>query len=334
MKVILNTISLDSAPELPALLTSVVGKVDGIVMVDGGSKDGTVDILQEWSTQHPDVRVACLIEPWKDDFAAQRNLCLSMTRQIFGSKADGTADDGTADDGTAADVWVLMIDTDDTLKDFDRPYLEDVVKECGVESMLVHMDNGNAPYTITQFFRLTDEVKWTNPIHEYIQCKGTKASLPAGKLTLKRGRSKRHNADPFRNIRIGRKFVEQSPCDRRGRFYLARDLFECGSAPYMQRIAEAEGHLRTYMALPGSFVDQDRLARLLLCRIMWDTGRSDEARKYMLDSLMDDPDNKSAYEALANMTDKSHSDFWGRLAEVAQGRCVLSHHAKLPQRRG
>ena len=102
----------------------------------------------------------------------------------------------------------------------------------------------------------------------------------------------------------------------------------------MQRMAEAEGHLRTYMALPGSFVDQDRLARLLLCRIMWDTGRSDEARKYMLDSLMDDPNNKSAYEALANMTDEPQSGVWGRLAEAAQGRCVVSHRTRLPQRRG
>jgi len=322
-KTIANIISFNSAPELPALLQSLEsGKIDALVAVDGGSSDGTLDILNAWEKRNPNIKVVTHTEPWKDDFAHQRNICLSITRKMLHDT-----------DEKDKEVWVLMIDTDDTLSAFDRPYLEGVIQNSNVVALLVNMDNGNAPYKAIQFFKLTEESEWCNPIHEYIKYNGEKKEVPLEKLSIKRGRSKQHNDDPLRNVRIGHVFVEKCPADRRARFYLARDLFECGIIPHEQRMAEAEGHLRVYMSLPGSYIEQERLAKLLLCRIMWDSGRLEEARKYMFDTLMNDPDNRSAYEALANMeSDEIKHCVWQRLAQLAQGRCVFSHTSKLPQK--
>lgn len=322
-KIVANVISFNSAPELSTMLQSLEGgKIDALVVVDGGSTDKTVDILNAWAKRNTSVKVVCAVEEWKDDFAHQRNLCLSLTRQMLSDTGD-----------TDKDVWVLMIDTDDSLSAFNRFYLEGVIQNSNVVALLVNMDNGNAPYKAIQFFKLTEESEWCNPIHEYIKYNGEKKEVPLEKLSIKRGRSKQHNDDPLRNVRIGHAFVEKCPIDRRARFYLARDLFECTVIPNAQRMAEAEGHLRIYMSLPGSYIEQERLAKLLLCRIMWDSGRLEEARKYMLDTLMNDPDNRSAYEALANMeSDEIKHCVWQRLAQLAQGRCVFSHTSKLPQK--
>lgn len=299
MKIIANLICLNSAPELPTLLESLKGRVDGIVAVDGGSTDATVDMLNDWGmvTGTP---VLVKTNAWPDDFGAQRNLCLNITRAEYGLASP------------ANDVWVLMIDCDDTLTEFDRDVLEKACAGFAVSGLMVRMDNGNGFFFVVQFFRLNADARWVNPIHEYLETKGPKGMPPTGSLTIKRGRSAQHDSDPLRNVRIGRRFVEQNAEDSRGRFYLGRDTMECDAIPLQQRRAEAEGHLRAYLALNTGFITQDRYALLLLVRLLSDMGRYEEARKLLLDWIAKDPDNKSAYEAMSRLTTGKEAGVWHR----------------------
>ena len=320
MKIIANLICLDSAPELPDLLASLKGNVDAVVAIDGGSTDNTVGILENWG-RDSGVPVTCRVNPWPDDFAQQRNLCLDVTRATYPPDAD-------------TDVWVLMIDTDDKLVEFDRVFAEDAARKAGVGGLMCRMDNSNGFFHVLQFFRLTPESRWENPIHEYVTISGPRGLPPAGKLTIKRGYSSRHAKDPERNVRIGRRFVEASPNNSRGRFYLARDLIECGVLPKQSRMAEAEGHLRAYLAMTTNFVEQDRYARLMMVRLLCDNGRVAEAREMLLQSLAKDPDNRSCYEALARISDGKESDVWQRLAASAEGSCVMPYASRLPEKAG
>ena len=306
MKIIANLICLNSAPELPELLESLKGRVDGLVAVDGGSTDDTVGILNAWAAD-AGIPVTVKSNRWPDDFGLQRNLCLNVTRVEYGMATE------------EEDIWVLMIDSDDTLAEFDRAYLEKATQQCGIAALLVRMDNSNGFFNVVQFFRLTPNVLWQNPIHEFVIVGGPKGLPPVGTLTIKRGRSNQHDNDPERNIRIGRRFVEACPKDTRARFYMARDLLECEPVPTEQRRAESEGHLRAYLALGGEFLTQDRYARLLLVRLLCDSGRHAEARSIILESLATDPDNKSAYEALACISEEKESGVWHRLAASAEG---------------
>ena len=316
MKIVANIICLDSEPELPALLASLKGKVDAVVAIDGGSADKTVEILTKWGRRSK-TPVTCRVNPWPDDFAAQRNLCLDVTRVVHGI-------------GNANDVWVLMIDSDDTLAEFDRVFIEEAAAKTGISGLMCKMDNGNGFFHVQQFFRLTREAVWKNPIHEYVSTAGSKGLPPAGKLTIKRGRSARHDRDPDRNVRIGRRFVETAPANSRARFYLARDLLECEALPQHARRAEAEGHIRAYLAMNTRIVEQDRYALLLLVRLLCDCDRGAEARELLLRSIEKDPDNRSCYEALARLSDKPESGVWQRLAAAAEGGCILPYGSRLP----
>ena len=320
MKILINLICQNSAPELLALLETIKGRTDGLVAVDGGSHDDTVAILKKWG-EETGIPVHVKTNPWPDDFAVQRNMCLNVTRAEYGIASP------------TDDIWVLMIDDDDTLVEFDRDQIEKLIAaNTGICGLMTHMDNENGFFDVLQFFRLTADVSWRNPIHEFVKTEGPKGLPPTGTLTTKRGRSAKHEADPERNIRIGRRFVESSPLDPRGRFYLSRDLLECPAIPIVQRYAEAEGHLRFYLALNTGFPAQDRYARLLLAKLLCDSGRAAEARKMMIESLERDPDNRSAYEAIGRMTEGKLAGVWQRLAAAAEGSCILPYGSKLPEK--
>lgn len=323
MKIIANLICLDSEPELPTLLKSLEGRVDAVVAIDGGSQDKTVELLSSWG-QSTGIPVHVLCFPWPDDFAEQRNRALDLTRSIYGASTD------------AAPIWILMIDTDDELVEFDRAFIE---KSCLPEKRLTglqcKMDNGNGFFFVTQFFTLTRNAIWEGPIHEAISVPGVKGLPPDGVLTIKRGRSARHDLDPERNVRIGRRAVEAAPQDTRQRFYLARDLMECDALPEWQRKAEAEGHLRIYLfALKSNYPAQDRYALLLLVNLLVETGRLNEARELLLKSIAEDPENRSAFEALGRLTAGKSGEAWSRLAAAASGNCVLPYGSQLPKQVG
>ena len=131
MKIIVNLICQNSEPQLPAYLESLKGRIDGIVAVDGGSTDHTVEVLETWGREN-NVSVRVKSSPWPDDFARQRNVALNVTRVEYGAASPEN------------DIWILVIDDDDTLSEFDRPTLEEMLaKNPEVCGLLCRMDNGN-----------------------------------------------------------------------------------------------------------------------------------------------------------------------------------------------
>jgi len=76
----------DDASVLPRCLSSIVGLVDEIIIVDTGSKDNSIEIAKSYGAQ-------VLEDPWQDDFARPRNIGLE--------KAQGQ--------------WILVMDPDEIL---------------------------------------------------------------------------------------------------------------------------------------------------------------------------------------------------------------------------
>lgn len=61
-------------------LTVVLPHVDSVTVVDGGSTDGTIPYMRNWSSREPKLRY--FIHPWRDDFPAQRNNYLARVAEI------------------------------------------------------------------------------------------------------------------------------------------------------------------------------------------------------------------------------------------------------------
>lgn len=76
----------DEETMLPACLASVAGVVDEIVLVDTGSRDGTLALARAAGAR-------VFEQPWSDDFSAPRNLAIAESRGD----------------------WVLVLDADERL---------------------------------------------------------------------------------------------------------------------------------------------------------------------------------------------------------------------------
>ena len=94
-------VTQDRAPLLPRLLANLAPAVDEIVVVDGGSRDDSLEILRA----HPAVR--CGVRAF-DNITRQKNHAISLARGD----------------------WVLVVDTDELLSDSLRAALPGLVRAC------------------------------------------------------------------------------------------------------------------------------------------------------------------------------------------------------------
>jgi glycosyltransferase involved in cell wall biosynthesis len=85
-------IALDEEEYIARAIKSVNGIADEIIVIDGGSKDGTVRITNEFP------KVKCFVRQWDDDYSTQRNFAISKSQYewIFSLDCDEFIDEYVA----------------------------------------------------------------------------------------------------------------------------------------------------------------------------------------------------------------------------------------------
>jgi glycosyltransferase involved in cell wall biosynthesis len=140
-------IVLNEEKFLKRSLTNVSPYVDEVVIVDGGSTDKTLEIAKS-------LGVRIIQSPWKEDFAAQRNISLKH----------------------ATKDWILVIDADEV---YEKKLLEElrslVNNNIGVDAFAFPRKNyidGKLtdvyPDRQTRFFKRDKRIRYTRPLHEQI----------------------------------------------------------------------------------------------------------------------------------------------------------------------
>lgn len=161
MTLALVAIVLDEVKYLPrwwASLQIALYAFDEIVVVDGGSSDGTVDLLKQYE-QQASGKMRTFEHPFGGHFARQRNF---------------------ASDKTTAD-WLLFLDADELLSTPLSNGLRELIRGADVDGVdcigLPRLNFHDDRLQTSEGYRGLDyqyrlhrrSVHWTNPVHEVVE---------------------------------------------------------------------------------------------------------------------------------------------------------------------
>ncbi len=195
---------------LGTLLSQVLPIIEEVIVVDTGSTDGTLELLQELVVKHSNLKLHHF--DWIDDFSAARNYSFSL----------------------ATKEWLYWVDGDDQiipdeLKQFKENNLvrEDV--DCWLLNYVYSSTPDGAPQLTLareRFIRRSRNPMWTGAIHESIPIYHMKHEFSAA-MTIYHQRDKCGKTfDYNRNKRILGKEYEKNPNDARTAFYYGKELFD------------------------------------------------------------------------------------------------------------
>jgi tetratricopeptide (TPR) repeat protein len=131
----------DEARFIGDCLTSVVGVVDEIVVVDTGSTDETPEIARRFGAR-------VVEHPWREDFAEARNVSLQLARG----------------------EWILYIDADERLADNDRTTVEGLLRDADEIAfrVLLRPMRDTTPYREYRLWRNDPRIRFEGIIHERV----------------------------------------------------------------------------------------------------------------------------------------------------------------------
>lgn len=263
----------DEMRTIEAVLQSLRGAVDEVIVVDTGSTDGTTDIARANN-------VKVYEYPWTGDFSAARNFALSKVTS----------------------EWVLWVDGDEVLfdEDLSAPRLAAGLFDSRAESTIIRIGQFNLisgrvepNYDMSRMFAKRSGFIWHGRIHEQV---GPPEGVLSAVVTRPAVRIRvRHDGyDPAimsekgklaRNIELLKKSVEDDPTDIASWGFLGRELSLAGQFEEAVRALEKVEELR------GQFPYYGRLNEVRTYRIetLQKLGRQDAALRVADMAVQEDP---------------------------------------------
>lgn len=140
-------IVLNEEKLLKRSLANVSPYVDEIIIVDGGSTDKTLEIAKSFKAH-------VIHSPWKEDFAAQRNMALKHAKKD----------------------WILVIDADETYEKKLLQELQSLARNnIGIDAFAFPRKNyidgtqtSAYPDRQTRFFKRDTKIRYERPLHEMV----------------------------------------------------------------------------------------------------------------------------------------------------------------------
>lgn len=278
---------------LPRCLESIK-ELDEIVIVDGGSKDKTLEIAQKYTDK-------IFHFPWCDNFAKSRNE----------AKSHATGD------------WILSIDADELLHDVSKVReaveLAEARGALAVDCMLIAEDDKQrTPFP--RLFKNVPEVWWEGAAHNHISILGEKI----GDVRITFGYSPAHYDDPNRTFRILKKAVEEKPDSVRERFYLGREYW------YRQDYENCVKTMGEYVQR-SRFLAEKAEAFYIMAMCYFKMGMGEDARDACLQAIKCNPHFKEAVLYMATLCGKGsgndkwehNASWWEKAAELCDNSNVL-----------
>jgi len=227
---------------IAGLMDDVCPVLESVIVVDTGSTDGTLAILEEKKNQYPNLQVYHYT--WNDNFSDARNYSFSLA--------------GDAD-------WIFWVDGDDRvaqepLKTFKNNILDNPNVDAWILPYVYSKYPDGSPQTYLsreRFLRKSKGPKWIGAIHETVDI------FPLRQMNYD-GVKIEHNRDgkfidPKRNLKILAKEFDKDPNNHRTAYYYAKELFD-----HIDPIATEK--LVHFINLPFKYWDDEIGARFRLAK--------------------------------------------------------------------
>lgn len=222
-----------------------------IVIVDTGSTDGTVEMVQRWKKTSLNVELHYF--KWIDDFAAARNFSFYLAKQDYILWLD--ADDFV--EASALENFLLHVQSKPTVECWTLDYIYSTLPDGSPWSTL----------TRERLIKRSCNPKWLGAIHECIPLNFQQVEHYSSlKVVHKRTTIK----DAGRNLRILESEFAKNRNDPRTAYYYGKELFDSVNRKCIEI-------LEHYLTLPGRFYDDEVNARFRLGMTYNADGRYAEA---------------------------------------------------------
>jgi tetratricopeptide (TPR) repeat protein len=246
-------------------------EADGVVVLDTGSTDGTVEKLRARGAAVYEE----IISPWRFDTARNRALALLPED---------------------TDVCV-SVDLDEVFDPGWRAKLEEAWAADTTRALYTYIDRHNPDGSPALMFKrekihLRHGYRWVHPVHEVLEYEGDERDIFVPEIVL------HHYPDANKSrgqyLELLALSAKENPQDDRVAFWLGREYGFHGQ--HDAAIVE----LRRHLTLPGAVWDAERSASMRL--IAWGyraKGDAAEARRWLLRAVAECPREREAYLALA-----------------------------------
>lgn len=206
MKIYLNMIVRNEAPRIARALASVRPLIDGWVIVDTGSTDGTQKLVSELLAELPG---ALYEESWQD-FETNRNGALAHAKAFAGPED-----------------FILLQDADDVLIFTGDPALP---RLADADAWEIEEHDANVRFWRPCIVRASLSWRWVGKTHECLVCDAATQAKRLQGIYRQRGTKtpEQSRAKLERDLAILTEAVLVSPQDARSRFYLAQTYKDLG----------------------------------------------------------------------------------------------------------
>lgn len=154
VKIVLTQIMKNESHVIERMLNSIKGFADGIVLIDTGSTDNTIEVVENWGKNN-DVETYVIKRDF-DNFENSRNFSIQKAKEIFLSKKDGHT------------YYGFWLDADEQLV-VDPSFNK---QRCDKDLYMFNTYIGPMKYTRNEFYRLDKHFEFYGPVHEFIVYKG------------------------------------------------------------------------------------------------------------------------------------------------------------------
>ncbi|PFV26277.1 SunS family peptide S-glycosyltransferase [Bacillus thuringiensis] len=270
-KVSCAIITFNEEKRIKKCLESVRKKFDELLVIDSGSRDNTIHIINQY---FPNTKV--YIEPWENDFSLQRNKAIQY----------------------ATTDWIFFIDADNYIENTENDCIKRVaqivsyLKIQGVVSPYITEHDNSFSVDNRKMFKISDKISFFGRVHEepLNENKEIPLNIVANIHVYHDGYDpKKYNMTEktIRNLKLVKQMIDEDSKNPKWQYFYARAMYILNEDKQIIKASLLRG-----MELYKTWTDKRYFANLLsyLCRISLETQDFINLKRYT--ALLNEQTNK------------------------------------------